>query len=68
MRIGHHVRPSSALVRQSPLVRAIFVSVEVSRRGRRAGVKTSPYRGEVGLFSDQDEAGGSSPPRPTIRP
>ena len=38
MRIGH-ARPSSALVRQSPLVH--------------------------GRFSFQDEAGGSSPPRPT---
>jgi hypothetical protein len=36
------------------MTRGIFLSVEVSRRGRRAGVKTSPYRGEVGLFSDQD--------------
>jgi hypothetical protein len=41
MRIGH-ARPSSALVRQSPLVH--------------------------GRFSFQDEVGGSSPPRPTIRP
>src|SRR5215217_343861 len=48
-------RPSSALLGATEPVatRAIFLSVGVSRRGRRAGVKTSPYRGEVGLFSGQ---------------
>src|SRR4029453_11518427 len=74
MRIGH-ARPRSALGAAEPVgTRAIFVSVEVSLRGRRTGVKTSPYRGEVGLFSGQSpcpcgtpcgvKIGAGSPPTP----
>jgi hypothetical protein len=47
-------------------IRAIFVSVEGSLRGTSCRRENRAIPSQAGLFSDQDEAAGSSPARPTI--
>jgi hypothetical protein len=60
-------RPSSALLGAAEPVatRAIFVSVEGSLRGTSCRRENRAIPSQAGLFSDQDEAAGSSPARPT---